>query len=757
MSIEPWNQPNAQPVLTRREVLKGTAGALVLGLTWDSAAAVAGRIEPNLFIAVGRDDTVTLTVHRSEMGQHVLTSVAQILADEMEADWSKVRIEQAIGHPRYGDQNTDGSRSIRRNLDSLRRLGASVRSLMQNAAAKHWKISAKRCVATAGKVVDTQTKRSISYGALVGDAAKLQPPDPATVKLKDRSEWRLIGKAVPSLTVPKIVRGQGTYGIDVQLPGQLIAVIARPTEVFASVANHTLENRPAGVVKTLVIPGPKPPAGFNPLGGVAVVAKDTWAAIQGRRSLRVEWKSAGNRKQNSDALEQELREVVSRPGKVKRSRGDVDRALRSASRRHGATYYLPHLAHASMEPPAATARWSADGRSVEIWASIQAPQAARREVARFCKVPEDNVTVHPTWLGGGFGRKSKPDFVVEAAYIAREVKAPVKVLWTREDDIQHDYYHTVSAQRIDAGIDNRGRCVAWRHRSAFPTIGSTFTPGADEPSDGELGLGFVDTPFDVPNLRLEAGRSKASVRIGWLRSVANIQHAFAVQSFAAELAAKLGRDPKDVLKELIGKPRTLDPSAEGATYSNYGDPLKTYPIDTSRLHNVIDRVAKAAGWGRKLPKGRGLGIAAHRSFLSYVATVVEVEVDGAGGLKIPKVWAAIDAGTVVNRRHTEAQVEGGIVFGLSNALYGEITVKDGEVEQSNFGPWRQMRMHESPQEMAVEIIESDAPPGGVGEPGTPPAAPALANAIASATGKRFRRLPILGKRNTLDLSAKASG
>ena len=594
-------------------------------------------------------------------------------------------------------------------------------------------------------MVHEASGRRIGYGEIASAAAALSVPSQEAVKLKDRSTWRVIGKAVPSLTVPQILRGAGTFGIDVHLPEMLHAVIARPPQVFGSV--NTVDDRATlhvpGVVRTVRLDSPQAPAAFKALGGVAVIARDTWAAIRGREALKVTWNPGPHADYDSATFAQTLLHTANQPGAVRRNRGDVAAALEQAAQRLSADYYVPHFAHSPIEPPAATARWA--GGAVECWGCVQDPQAARRAVAQACGVDEEAVTIHVTWLGGGFGRKSKPDFVVEAALLAREVGQPVKVTWTREDELRHGYYHTVSAQHLEGALDANGRCTALLHRTVFPPIPSTFRAGLDTPSWGELRLGASDNPFAVPHLRLETGNAPAKLRIGWLRSVANIYHAFAIQSFAAELAAAAGRDPKDYLLDLIGPPRLIDPRDEGvAEYDNYGSPLAEYPIDTGRMRQVIDIVATMAGWGRTLPKGRGLGIAMHRSFVTYVATVVEVEVRQDGTLAIPAVWSAIDAGTVVNRRHVEAQVEGGTLYGLSNALYGEITAKQGAVVQGNFPDWRVMRIHEAPRELTVHIVASAAPPGGVGEPPTPPAAPALTNAIFAASGVRIRRLPIFG-------------
>lgn len=742
--------------LTRREALGGAsvlgaslclrpAGALADATAGGLKEVRGGDASPDLFVSLLPDGIVEITCHRSEMGQQTWTAMAQIIADELEADWDDVRIVQALGHPKYGDQNTDGSRSVRRNFHRLRVVGAALRTQLERAAAAEWGLPVAAVRAEEGYVLHPASGRRRRFASLAEAAGRLPDPEEKELRLKKRSEWRRIGRPVPSLTVPAIVRGEGTFGIDVRLPGMVHAVVARPPQMLGR--PRQVDDRKTlavkGVLTTVRLPDAVAPVAFKPLGGVAVVAETTWSALQGRRALEIEWDAGPNADHASSAFEAELMATARKPGKVRRNRGDYTAALRSAARGLSADYYVPHLAQAPMEPPVATAVWREDG-SVECWGSVQAPQSARRTVAQVCGLPEDKVTIHVTWLGGGFGRKSKPDFVAEAALVARAVKKPVKLTWTREDDLQQGYLHTVSAQHMEAAIDGEGQVSGWLHRSVFPPIGSTFSPGADEPSWGELRLGCTDTPFAVPHLRIESGPASAHLRTGWLRSVANIYHAFAAQSFVAEVAHALGRDPKDTLLELIGPPRSFDPNTEGAKYDNYGDPLEEYPIDTGRLAHVVRTVAEMAGWGRKLPAGHGLGIAAHRSFLSYVATVVEVAVDEEGRLTLPKVWSAIDAGTVVNTNHTASQVEGGTLYGLSNALYGEITAENGAVLQANYPDWRIMRMREAPRDFEVHIVASSAPPGGVGEPPTPPAAPALTNALFSATGVRVRRLPILG-------------
>ncbi|TQV86083.1 xanthine dehydrogenase family protein molybdopterin-binding subunit [Exilibacterium tricleocarpae] len=743
-----------EPVLNRRSFLKTAAGraGLVIGVQLLPGCALpedptrtgkpAGQSwSPGVFVAIDETGTVTITCHRSEMGQQIRTSIAQIVADELEADWDKVVVAQATGDPKYGDQNTDGSRSVRRNLTRLRQAGAAARQLLEQAAAEQWQVAAGECKADLHVVVHQPSGRRLAYGDLVPAAAQLSLPAPETVILKSRRDWRYIGKGQTSVDMASVLQGRAIYGYDVQLPGMKVAVIARPPTLFgkAESVDRTAALEVAGVEQVVELPVLTPPAAFKALGGVAVVASNSWAAIRGREALVVDWNAGANADYDSRAYGEALLASAHRPGRPVRNEGDVDTALRGAAKKVKAEYYVPHLSQAPMEPPCATAQVTAT--TAEVWACTQTPQATRRSVAQALGFEEQQVTVNVTLLGGGFGRKSKPDFAVEAALLAREVGAPVKVMWTREDDIRNGYLHSVSAQCIEAGLDERGKAVAWKHCTVFPSISATFAQGTKSASAGEMRLGFVDNPFDIPNMRLENGEAEAHVRIGWLRAVANVYHAFATQSFACELAVAAGRDPKDYLLELIGAPRLVDLAAKGVEYDNYGDPIETYPIDTGRLANVVKIAAERADWSRPRPAGSGLGIAVHRSFLSYVATVVEVTVDAEGALTIPATYVAIDAGTVVNPEHVRAQCEGGSIYGLSCAL-GEITAKDGAIEQGNYNDFLVARMDEAPYKIDVHIVDSDAPPGGVGEPPTPPFAPALCNAIHAATGKRIRRLPI---------------
>src|ERR1700730_605252 len=490
------------------------------------------------------------------------------------------------------------------------------------------------------------------------------------------------------------------------------------------------------------VPPPLAAAKFHPLAGVAVIANDTWAAMQGRKALSIQWDDGAHGAYDSDSYRTELETAARNPGKVLREAGDYDGSFAKATRKVEAEYYLPHIAHATMEPPCAVARF-VDERC-EVWAPTQAPQVTREDVAKHLGVADDKVTVHVTLLGGGFGRKSKPDFAIEAALLSQAMGGrPVKVTWTREDDLHHDFFHTVSVEHLQAGLDANGRVTSWLHRSVAPSIVSIFGPDPKHEAPFEQGMGLINLPYDIPNLRIENPEAAAHTRIGWFRSVSNIPHAFAVQSMVGELAHATNRDQKDMLLELIGSPRIVNLSSVKDPW-NYGEPYDSYPIDTARLRRVVEVVADKGGWGRTVPKGHGLGIAVHRSFVSYIATMVEVSVGDKGKLTVHQVDTAIDCGMFVNPERIQSQIEGAAIMGLSLAKYGEITFKDGKVQQGNFDDFAVVRMDEAPLVTNVHIVPADAdtPPSGAGEPGLPPFAPALANAIFAATGKRIRALPI---------------
>jgi isoquinoline 1-oxidoreductase beta subunit len=745
--------------VSRRVFLAGVgAGSLVLavGLTLgvDAQEKKFGpdgmpngwRDDPKLFVSISPDGLVTVTCHRQEMGQGVRTSIAMVVADELDADWSRVRVAQAQGDEvRYGNQDTDGSRSLRHFFMPMRRAGAAARAMLEQAAAAQWGVPAQEVRAREHAVVHERTGRKLDYGALANAAALQQIPARETLKLKDPSAFRYIGKDQISLIDNQdITTGKALYGIDARADGMLYAVVARPPVLGGRVRNvdDSEALKVPGVVKIVQIAPPDIPSEFQPLGGVAVVARNTWAAMQGRDKLKISWDDGPHASYSSDTYRSELEAAARKPAKVVRSQGNVDSAMAKAVKRVEAEYYIPHLAQSPMEPPAALVQIK-DGKC-EAWACVQAPQATRTRLSERLGIPEENVTVNVTLLGGGFGRKSKPDFVIEAGLISQAMGGtPVNVTWTREDDLHHGYYHTVSVERLEAGLDERGMPVAWLHRSAAPTIGSIFAPDPKHELPFELGMGLVNAPFAIPNIRMENPEATAHARIGWFRSVSNVPHAFAIQSFVAELAHAAGRDPKDYLLDLIGPARIVDPTEIGDAW-NHGEDPGRYPIDTGRLRQVIETAAAGIGWGRTLPKGSGLGISGHYSFVSYVAVAVEVQADGAR-LVIPRVDIAIDCGPRVNPDRIRSQMEGAVVMGVGLATTSEISFKNGRVEQNNFDSYEVTRIDTAPREIHVHLVASHdygQPLGGVGEPGVPPVAPALANAVFAATGKRIRRLPI---------------
>ena len=735
--------------VSRRGFLKTTfsAGALILcvrvfpGEVLDALAATE-KWYPSVYLGIEPSGAVIIVAHRSEMGTGIRTALPMVAADELEADWKLVRIEQAIGDAKYGDQNTDGSKSIRDFYVPLREAGATARLMLERAAAAKWDVPSGQCRAHNHQVVHTDG-RTLGFGELATLAAGQQVPGKKELRFKTPSEFRYIGLGVPIVDLADICTGKAIYGIDARIPGMLYASIERSPVLGGILKSYDDEEtrEVKGVVRTVVIEAAQPPYGFQPLGGVAVIADSTWAALKGRQKLKIVWEPGPNASYNSEAFRKSLLETVRQPQKVVRNKGNVETAFAKEGTTHEAQYYVPHLAHATMEPPAAAADYR-NGK-VTVWAATQNPQAAQETVAKAVGISKEDVICHVTLLGGGFGRKSKPDYVAEAAILSKKVGKPVRVTWSREDDISHDYYHTVAAMYLKAATDAKGRPTAWLQRCAFPPISSTFDVSSRYGGDGELAQGWVDVPFDIPNLRAENGPAQNHVRIGWLRSVANIYHAFAVQSFIDELAAAAGRDRIEYFLDVLGPPRTIDFKAEETTNPNYGKPPDQYPWETGRLRRVVELVAEKSGWAnRKSEKGRALGFAAHRSFLSYVAVVVDVRIDDQGQIRIPRVDMAVDVGRVIHPERVRAQFEGAAVFAASIALMGEITAVNGRIQQSNFNDYPVARMDEVPFETHVHIVQSNGLPTGVGEPGVPPILPAICNALFTITGKRIRQLPI---------------
>lgn len=719
--------------MSRRNFVKviGLAsGGLVIGCQFVSDKNEIVRIDdgttftPNLFVQLKKDGTLILLASRSEMGQGVRTSLTSVIADEMDADWNFVTVAQATGDSKFGNQNTDGSRSIRTIFEPMRKMGATARAILISAAAKKWNIASSACKTENHYVINTTSNEKLFYGDLVTDAMKIEVP--TEVSLKEKKDFNYIGKQLKSVDLTDFTHGTAVYGIDARLPNMKFAAIARCPSTFGTVksVDKTATLEITGVEQVVELERVKRP--FGMMGGVAVIASNTWAAFQGKNNLEIVWNKGSNGRYDSEKYMQKITNRVHNKAKVvPPTKGNITTAFKEASSVIEATYQMPHLAHAPMEVPNALA-WVYDGKC-EIWAPVQAPQATKTEVASYLGIDEEHITIHVTFLGGGFGRKSKPDFVVEAVALSKKMNVPVQVVWTREDDIQNAYYHTTSAQYLKGALDKNGTVTGWLHRTAFPSIVSTFKPMSDYGAGFEFGQGFNNNQFDIEHMRFENAKAEAHVRIGWLRSVCHIYHSFGINSFVDELAAKAGKDPLQFNLDLIGKDKIRKEKSP-------------FPLNTKRLKNVLKTAAKKANWGKKLPEGHGIGLAVHYSFYTYVASIVEVSVKN-NKLKVQQIHTAVDCGMVVNKDTVTNQLEGAAIFGMSVALHGKITAKDGAIEQSNFHDYQMTRMSETPN-IDVTIIESDEAPTGIGEPGVPPIAPAIANAIFNATGKRYRTFPL---------------
>jgi isoquinoline 1-oxidoreductase beta subunit len=723
--------------ISRRQFVVGGAiagaGALVIGVRVSGSLLRAQESDPgakkaapnpfDAYVHVKPDGHITLIVAKSEMGQGIKTGLAMILAEEAEIDFNSVSVEQAETRPDiYAHMGTGGSGSTIESFTPLRQAGATVRALMITAAAAKWNVPPTECEAKKGTVLHEKSDRQASYGELVEAARKLPMPDPEKVQLKDESDFELIGHATPRVDVPSKVNGSTRFGIDVRVPEMVFAVVARcPT--FGGKAAHFDAGKAkavAGVRDVFEIPALG--ADKFTAGGIVVVADSTWAAMKGRDALQITWDHGAAVSESSEGMRAGLQGAAQKPGKRVRNDGDVDAALSQGAKKIEALYEMPLLAHATMEPMNITAHVRAG--DAEVWAPTQSPDWVQGTVAQGLGLKPDKVIVHTTLMGGGFGRRYMADYPAEVAQIARVVGKPVQLVWTREDDMTHDFYRPASCHRMQGAVDANGRPVAWFHTLASTSIRGYWDPHA-APEGQEVG-GAKEMPYAIPNVRLEFNPVTSAVPRAWWRSVENSFNGFAVESFIDELAAAAGQDPVQFRKTLLVKPANWKAKSDD-------DP------DPARLRGVLELAAEKADWGKPLPKGRGRGIAAFASFGSYFAEVAEVTVKGSE-FKVDRIVAAVDCGQIVNPESVRSQTEGAIIFGLSAALKNEITIKSGAVEQTNFDGYDPMRINEAPP-IEVYLTKSTEDPGGMGEPGLPPIAPAVANAIFAATGQRLRRLP----------------
>jgi isoquinoline 1-oxidoreductase subunit beta len=696
--------------MTRRDFMQVVAVAgggfalavhLPLGDSLFAAEPAPVHFVPNFWLQIDSDGIVTITVHRSELGQGARTALPMIVAEELDADWSKVRITQALADDKYGSMTTGGSTSVRTSWDRLRQAGAAAREMLVDAAATTWKVERASCQAEQGTVVHVPTGRRLGYGALAATAATL--PVPEKPPLKDPRNFRILGQRLARLDVPEKVDGSAVFGMDLTLPGMLIATVARCPVFGGRVKSFDAVRARAvpGVRHVLEVPS-----------GVAVLADTTWAAFQAREALRVEWDEGAAATLDSAAIRTTLAAKLDDAATAVRHDGDVAAALSGAAQRLDATYELPFLAHAPMEPMNCTAHVQAG--AAEIWAPSQAPQWAQRAVAGALGLPLEKVIVHIPLVGGAFGRRLMFDFAVEAAQVAQAAGVPVKVVWSREDDMRHDFYRPASLHRVAAGLDATGKVVAWSHRIAAPSISAqTFPDQKQEEPDAVDGA--AQLPYDIPSVLVDYVMANTAVPVGWWRSVYNTQNAFVNECFVDEVAVAAGVDPLEFRR-------------------------RSLPAG-SRLRHVLELAAEKAGWGTPLPAGRFRGIACHACFGSFVAEVAEVSVSAAGETRVHRVVCAIDAGPIVNPDTIEAQVEGAIALTLGATLHGEITLANGRVQQDNFDSFPMLNASEMPA-VEVHIVPSQDVQGGIGEPPLPPLAPAVCNAIFAATGKRVRRLPV---------------
>ena len=695
--------------VSRRDFVKvgGLAGAgLVLGVRFpqDRPWARAAALSPNAFVEIDPNGTVSIWVSQSEMGQGVFTSLPMLLAEELEADWESVKVVQAPAHPdKYGSQMTGGSSAVRGRWESLRKAGAAAREMLLQAAGQQWGVPAEECTARSGSIVHAASGRQAGYGELAALAATL--PVPEDPPLKADGDWTFLGKPMPRVDTPAKVDGSAVYGIDVRVPDMVFATVVRPPTYGGSL--NTFEDGAARRVPGVLDV-------FRVTAGVAVVANSTWAAFKGAKALEVTW-DHGTFDLDSRAIRERFREAGEDEGVPAREEGDAASVLEAATAPIEAIYEVPYLAHAAMEPMNATAHVTAD--ECRIWAPTQDPQVAQQVAAEITGLPLEKVSVEVTFLGGGFGRRAEQDFLRDAVEASKQVGAPVQVTWTREETTRQDFFRPATWNRFTASLGEDGLPMAWKHRIVGPSIMERFF-GQAPPNGLDFASveGASNLPYHVPNIHVDYVKENIGVPVGWWRSVGSSQNAFVTESFIDELAHAAGADPFEYRRQL----------------------LEAHP----RHRAVLELAAEKAGWGTPLPEGRARGIALAESFGSYVAEVAEVSVES-NGVRVHRVVCAVDCGRTVNPDTIAAQMEGGIVYGLTAALWGEISIDRGQAVQVNFDEYRPLRMREMPA-VEVHIVESAEPPGGVGEPGVPPIAPAVTNALFALTGTRIRRLPVDG-------------
>jgi len=729
------------PVVNRRDFLKKSAAggaALVVGFhlaprafadqAKDQEEKTANPFDA--WVRITPDDHVTLVLGKSEMGQGVLTALPMILAEELSVDWKHVHVEQAPTNPKIYDLGTGGSGSVAGSWLPLRQAGAAAREMLIAAAAKRWEVGTDTCKAKNGLVVHGHPERSFRFGELVADAAKLPIPSLNKVPLKNSEDFTIVGRDTHRLDTADKSSGKAKFGIDSRVPGMLYAVVARCPVFEGKVASFD-------ATKAKAVPGVRDVfeiktsgRGASTTGGVAVLAENSWAAIQGRKALEVTWEEGAAAKESSEELRDQFLANAQKPGGVLRNEGDANAVLEAAPKKLEAIYELPFAAHVCMEPMNCTVDIRPD--SAEAWVPSQGPQWAQAVIAEAAKLPPEKVTVHTTLMGGGFGRRYQADFVMEAAQVAKISGKPVMVLWTREDDMQHDFYRPASYHRLQGALDGQGKLAAWKHFQTSTSIAAKWSQkGADDPGLGEFGTGAT-IPYATPNIRIEYTLAHSSAPRAWWRSVEHSSSGFVMESFVDELAHAAGQDALEFRLKLLGEPRKIPQFGEGR--EDY------HPLDTGRLKGVLQLAADKAGWTKPLPQGQGRGIAGFFSFYSYVAAVAEVSASSSA-FKVNRIVCAVDCGRAVNPNGVRAQVESAAIYALTATLKDAITVDRGRVVQANFNDYAMIRMNEAPP-IEVYLVPSTEAPTGIGEPTVPVIAPAISNAIFRASGKRLRRLPI---------------